>query len=314
MARYAVALTTKTWDAFTERQFERTRAHVRSGEMVVLADETDGRLAVPPKYRKHSVTEADVRALGLQIEYLETLFCHNLDYRFIVFSLNNPQYDYYVFLDSAACIDTDVDTLIGRLAGGGIDLAAQPVAGRMEDWVYTRVHGALYPADTIRGAVLQVAILSKAALAHLHRRRLDLSRRYDAHPDFFWPCCEAFVPTELALAGFACAPLSRYGSVERYDWWPPLLETALPDHRQPGFIHPLLDQPRYIASMLRHTKVRDLLGRRLHGRLLESVPLRAYMGALVATVVRKTAVALGRRLWRAPWTTRRAMPMARRRS
>ena len=305
MAHYAVVMTTNSWDPFTARQFERTKVHVRSGDMVVLADETGRYLPIPPACRAQSIAEADVRALGFQVAYLETLFCHNLDYRFIVFFLDNPGYDYYIFLDAAACIDTDVDALIERLERDGIDLAAEPVGGRMEDWVYTRLHGDLYPAGTIRGAVLQVAVLSKAALAHLHRRRTDLSRRYEARPDFFWPCCEAFVPTELAAAGFKWAPLSRYGSVERYDWWPPLLETALPDERRPGFIHPLLDQPRYVASLLRHSTFRDLLGRGLHQRLLGSVPLHAYLGPLLATILRRTALTLGRRLLQIPRPNRR---------
>ncbi len=299
MVRYAVVFTTNSWDAFTARQFERTKAHVRSGDMVVLADETAGRLAIPTGCRPQSVTEADVQALGFQREYLETLFCHNLDYRFIIFALNNPHYDYYVFLDAAARIETDVDTLIDRLEREGIDLAAQPVSERMEDWVYTRIHGDLYPAGMIRGAVLQVAILSGAALAYLRQKRLDLSRRYAMKPDFFWPCCEAFVPTELEAAGFRWAPLSRYGSVERYDWWPPVLETALPNERRPGFIHPLMDRPRYVAYTLRHTKFRDLLGSKLHEGLLGSVPLRAYLGPLLATILRRIASKLGRRQSRA---------------
>ncbi len=298
MVGYAVVLTTNGWDAFTARQFARTKSHVRSGDMVVLANETAGPIAIPPEMRRQSLTEADVRALGLQVGCSKTVFCHNLDYRFIGFWLANPCYDYYVFLDAAACLDTDADSLIERLQRDGIDLAAQPVGGRMEDWVYTPMHDGLYPAETIRGAVLQVAILSKAALAYLHRRRLDLSRRYADRPDFFWPCAEAFVPTELDAAGFKWAPLSSYGSVERYDWWPPMLETALPRVRRPGFIHPLLDQPRYVASRLRHSTKRELLGRKLHASLLRSVPLRAYLGPLLAAVLGRAALTLRRRLSR----------------
>ena len=291
VARYAAVMTTDGWDPFIESQFARTAARVTSGTMFVLANEAAGLVPVPPHLGAVAVDEAAVRQLRLPIQYERTLFCYNVDYLYYSFFLAHPDFDYYVFFDYPAVVDTDLDDLIAAAERDAVDFVAEPVSGPIADWVYAKSHWPLYPPGTLRGAALPLAILSKAALAFLLQRRLHLARAL-ADGGFVWPFCEAFVPSELARGGFRSVPLSAYGCVESYAWWPPILDTALPARRRPGFIHPLLDQPRFIASSLEHARSRDLLSLRAHARVLRHVPLRAYLRPLVAQASTKLRRAL----------------------
>jgi hypothetical protein len=300
MATYAAVMTTGTWDPFVAKQFDRARVNVKSGDMFVLANETDGPLAIPQAYHPQSISEAMVRDFGLPILYDETLFCHNLDYFYIIFYRNNPAYEYYVFFDFPVFIDTDVDALIAWAAHDEVALVAQPLDVPLADWAYTKPHASVYPPSALQGTLLPMVILSNAALAHLMRQRLALSARYAQQPDFFWPFCEAFVPTELKLAGFKAAPLSDYGAVERFSWRPPILEGTLSDRRAPGFVHPLLDRPRYVAAMLQHTTSRDLFGKAIWTRLSQRLPLTAYIGPLLAAMASRLRQLVLKRLLPVP--------------
>ena len=296
MPTYATVLTTDTWDGFVERQFDRTQANVRSGDMFVIANETAGPVKVPDRCRPLSISEETIRGLGLQILYDRTLFCHNLDYFYIHFYRKNPRYDYYVFLDYPVFIDTDVDALIQRAGQNGIGLIAQPLDVPLSTWVYSKPHASVYPPASLKGTLLPMVVLSNAALAHLTRRRFELSQRYTRHGDFFWPFCEAFVPTELHMAGFKAAALSEYGSVELFSWWPPTLDSTLKADRPEGFIHPLLDRPRYIKTLLQHTKSRELFGRTVLGTLSQHAVSVDYIGPLLLEVARRTRDLVVKRL------------------
>ncbi len=290
MARYAAVMTTNVWDPFVEAQFRRTAANVRSGTTFVLTHAAGSAVPLPPWARSLAVDEGTVRQIGLPIEYQRTLFCYNVDYLYYAFFHAHPDYDYYVFFDYPAVIDLDLDEMVASIARDELDFVAQPVAGPIGDWVYAKAHRDLYPPGALHGAALPLAILSKAALAYLFERRLHLARAL-VRGAVAWPFCEAFVPSELARMGFRSAPLSAYGSVDAFSWWPPVLDATLPTQRRPGFIHPLLDPPRYLRSMLEHARSRDLLSPRTSREILRHVPLRDYLPSFLAQ--------LGANLWRA---------------
>lgn len=295
MPRYAAVMTTDAWDPFVENQYRRTAANVASGTMFVLANESAGPVPLPSGVRGLGVDENAMRWLHLPIAFERTLFCYNVDYLYYAFFLANPDYDYYVFFDYPAVVDVDLDAVIAAAARDEVDLIAEPVPGALADWAYAEAHATLYPPGVLRGTGLSLAVLSKAALAFLLQRRLLLARDFE-RGEVSWPFCEAFVPSELARGGFRAAPLSAHGCVERYAWWPPILEGTLPAVRRPGFIHPLLDRPRYIRSTLEHARSRDLLSLRAHAKILRHVPLREYLGPLLRQAGAKLRSALLARL------------------
>jgi hypothetical protein len=56
--------------------------------------------------------------------------------------------------------------------------------------------------------------------------------------------------------GFVVRKLGDFGKVEKYDWWPPSHEDDLPLLQDQAFLHPVLDERRYVVSCLRYS---DLL-------------------------------------------------------
>ncbi len=52
--------------------------------------------------------------------------------------------------------------------------------------------------------------------------------------------------------GYVSAELSNYADTAAYDTWPPYIEADLPTLEQRPVIHPVLDQPRYVASLLKY--------------------------------------------------------------
>ena len=90
--------------------------------------------------------------------------------------------------------------------------------------------------------------------------------------------------------------LAQFGDVSRYDWFPPTFENDLDmspnDHLE--FIHPVLDQNRYVQSLLKNTHfVRDYIAQdsplrrelaRFPGMAAKSDILRAALARGVARV------------------------------
>lgn len=257
--RYAVVFTTYDWDAFNAAQFRRHAARVASGDMHVVVDESRGAVDVPADLSKVSASQPAAARLGLRVAYLRTLFWHNIDYLYYLFYDRWPDYDYYIFLDYDAVVERDYDDLVAEIHRHRLDFVGHPVGGPLEQWTFYDAQSSIYDPASLRACISAVTVLSNRALAHLFRRRRADSRRPTPQQRTFWPICEAFVPTELAIAGFALADLAAFGDVETFSWWPPTLDERLAPADEPAFIHPVLDRPRFIASMLKHARTADFL-------------------------------------------------------
>jgi hypothetical protein len=74
---------------------------------------------------------------------------------------------------------------------------------------------------------------------------------------------------------FVVRKLGDFGKVENYNWWPPNHERDLPSLQSQDFVHPVLDEEKYVASCLRYGSLRSYFFpdgqlRRLLGRSLKS--------------------------------------------
>src|SRR5262249_20792112 len=96
---------------------------------------------------------------------------------------------------------------------------------------------------------------SKRSVEFLFQRRKDLARRYKAGDIANWPYSEPFIATEMHNNQFAMRNLGDYGKVEKYNWWPPSHEKDLPLLQDQDFLHPILDERKYVASSLRYARL-----------------------------------------------------------
>ena len=140
-----------------------------------------------------------------------------------------------------------------------------------------------------------MSLFSGAALDHLFERRLSQGRALEEGRQASWPFCEGFVPTELALAGFVCRELSEFGDTSAYDHWPPYLEADAGLLAGHTFVHPVLDQRRYVDSL--HKYRIGLAGylnpASLFHRKLRRLPARHYLPVLTRSFMTKARRAIG---------------------
>ena len=124
-----------------------------------------------------------------------------------------------------------------------------------------------------------------------------LTRRYEAGEITNWPYAEAFIPTEMQNNGFVVRKLGEFGKVDKYDWWPPTHEKDLPSLQDQAFLHPVLDERKYVASCLQWSDLRSYFypDGELRRLLDRSSPLSSIPALLMEFIRRLPRLASARR-------------------
>ncbi len=276
-------------DSFVIRQLERLKARVGHGHIYVIADETHGDVGPIPHDRILRATEADMIARGFVNGNPKTaMFWHSADCSLYYLYDEHPAYDHYVTVEYDAVINDDLDRLVAEVAAKGTDFIGQKIPKPASEWPWTRTCDRIYDVASIRPYLNAIAFYSARSVPLLRMRRLELSRQYrDGEIDQF-PLSEAFIGTELELAGMTTGSLSEFGDTSAFDWWPPSNEAELDRLAHCTFIHPLLEGERYVDSLLRNDG--------LHGvfqadspvaEKLRRLPARDYVPKLMTKLVNR---------------------------
>jgi hypothetical protein len=247
---FAVVMRTYQWDGFIQRQMRRYQQASIGGDFFVSADETNARLGDFDGERVLATTNEQLLALGLPNRFEKgSLIWWNNDYPTYAFSQAYPHYDYYVFVEYDSVVRAPIASIVAEIAGRGLDFVAAPIEGELKDWFWWPYARQSYSATELRASLNCISIYSNRAMRLLFDRRLEMGRDPRVKS---WPISEAFVATEIARAGMAFASLAEFGDVTHYDWFPPVLEGQLDEMAGRVFIHPVLDTPRYVSSVLRY--------------------------------------------------------------
>ena len=294
--RTAVLFRTHFWDAFAQRQFDRLLAVAEGTDVFVLVDETSGPVAVPHD-RVVRVSESSLLAMGLARAGEGNLLWFNGDYPLYAFLQQQPGYDYYLQLEYDVVINQPLTGLVAKAAALGADYVGLTKGEPVQDWFWRDSCAGAYALADLRHQLICLSLFSAAALRHLWDRRLAHAHARAAGTLAGWPFCEGFIPTELALAGFACRELSEFGDTDAYDHWPPYLEADTASLQRHPFVHPVLDEVRYVASL--HKYRVGLAGylnpASLFHRKLRRLPRRGYLPALARSFWTKARRDVGRR-------------------
>jgi len=293
--RYAVIFRTHFWDAFAARQMQRLRDRVRNGDIYVVADETRGAIAGIDHDRVMGVTEAQMSKLGLPPRGANaldwygdySLMWFNGDYALYAFLSAHPDYDYYVQLEYDVVLNTDVDEIVARCEQERADFVGLTRGEPVDTWAWRHTCADAYGPSEILYKLICFCVFSRRALRHLFERRLALATTL--RPDQGWPFCEGFIATEVAIAGMNSPELTDFVDTSSYDTWPPVLEADLPSLAHAHVIHPVLDQPRYVSSVLKwkvglsgYLNPASLLHRKLR-----RLPTRDYVQTLATSFAAK---------------------------
>ncbi len=244
----AVVFKAYAWDEFVERQARRLAEAAGSLNFYVLIDETAGPAGPIPFERVIRFTCADLEAAGLAMRFaVGGVLWWNPDYAHYHFLAQCPNYDYYLFVEYDCVVQCSLEKFVVRAVSRGADLIALPIARPFDQWHWTPYQRDVYRSGEAKLALLNVCFHSSAALKLLHQRRLAMN---SDPPVRAWPSSELFIPSEIVRAGMTWLSLADFGNVSHYDWFPPTLEEDLAPAEGDTFLHPVLDRPRYLASML----------------------------------------------------------------
>lgn len=248
---YALVFKTHAWDPFIARQFKRYASRCRDGQLVIVADETNGPIGPIPHAHVIRTNTRELIGLGLANAYPKGgLIWWNTDYPNLLAFHRLPPFPYYVFVEYDSCVTVSIDAMVRDAAAAGTDMVALPTRQDKATWYWTGFHERTYPYADIRGSLNCIAVFSARAMQLMWDRRLAMSAEHEAGRVAFWPGNEVFCATEIGRAGYRFTSIEAFGDASGYEWHPPILEDDLPAQKG-AFLHPVLDQQRYIASVLK---------------------------------------------------------------
>lgn len=289
--RYAVLMKVHYWDGFTERRLQHLLGKVATGDVHVFVDETRGPVGKIPYDRVMRATERDMEELEVLPFPPGQVFWYNVDYPLYYFFSKNRDYDYYLMCEYDAVLNVDIDDLVRTVARDRVDYVGFRfrLTERSTRWDWRETCDGVYPESTILHKYLNcITLHSRRSVEFLLERRRIVTRRYRRGEITNWPFCEAFIPTEMLNNGFVVRQLGDFGRVEKYDWWPPTRESDLASLQDQAFLHPVLDEQKYIVSCVRYGRLQSYFWRdgQLR-RLLERNSLSAIIPALLREFKRR---------------------------
>ena len=255
MMRYAVIMKVHYWDDFAERRLRYLLHRVGSGEVCIFVDETHGPVGPIPHDHVIRVTERDMAVLEVVMQPQGKLFWYSVDYPLYYFYLQNRSYDYYLMCEHDAVFNIELDEFVRMADRDHVDYVGFPLA--KTTWPLRTCEGVYPNSFKLHQWLSCISLHSRRSVEFLLKRRQELTRRYAAGEIVNWPNNEAFIPTEMHNNGFVVRSLADFGNIEKYDWWPPTHEDDLPICQDQAFLHPVLDERRYVKSCVEKSDLRS---------------------------------------------------------
>ena len=250
--RYAVLLKVHYWDDFVERRFRHLLGQVGTGDIYIFVDETHGPVGPIPHDRVIRATERDMERLDVLLHPPGNVFWFNADYPLYYLYLQDNSYDYYLMCEYDTVFNIEMDDFVRTAERDRVDYVGFALADRFSNWPWTQTCDGVYPDSfTLYNWLNAISLHSKRSVEFLLQRRQSLARSYAAGDIANWPYSEAFIATEMHNNGFVVRQLGDFGKVDKYNWWPPSHEKDLPSLQGQDFLHPVLDEQKYVASCLR---------------------------------------------------------------
>lgn len=284
IARYAVLLKLHYWDDFAERRLQHLLRKVTTGDVYIFVDETNGAVGHIGYDHVVRATERDMLELETLLYPEGKVFWYNVDYPLYFFFKRNRSYSYYLMCEHDTVLNIDIDEFVRNAEQGGVDYVGFPLEHRA--WPLQTCEGVYPESFTLHNWLNCISLHSKRSVEFLLERRQALARRYNAGEITNWPNNEAFIPTEMLNNGFVVRKLSDFGKVDKYNWWPPSHENDLPLLEDQAFLHPVLDERRYVASCIQQADLRSYF---LPGSQLRQLLSRTYSASSVPAFLMELA-------------------------
>ena len=147
--------------------------------------------------------------------------------------------------------NVDLVGMVNEAAADGAEIIAYRFQHAEPEWPWLDSCQQAY--DQVWRGLIPILAVSRLAIEYLFDRRRRLTRRFRAGEISAMPYCEGFVPSEIMGSGlFKVRDLSTFGDTSQYEFWPPVLDRRAKLGDEPTFLHPVLNEHRYISNRLRH--------------------------------------------------------------
>ncbi len=244
---YLTLFRTHVWDDTVAAAADRARTLAGSGEFVIAADESKGKLPVAG-FQVFGHTE-DFSALGLPGVPVGRVMWWNSDYVLYAARAAFPQFDYYLLLEFDVLLNCAVQEVVNAAGAIGADLVAHDLRRIGPDSIwYSTISGF---SENPLWAFLPFLLVSGRAVDAMLRLRKDLARQHAGGMVNDWPYCETFVPTAIVQkSNMRFAPLGDFVDVGSLRYRP-FLSVRDPGLSVPNSVaHPLLGGVRFIQAIV----------------------------------------------------------------
>ena len=249
---YAVVFRTHFWDEFTDRQLRRLRSKVHLGDLFVLVDETRGHVTGITSDKVFGLTDEQILSAGYVRAGEGSIQWFSGDVPLYMFQNAYPGYEYYVQIEYDAIINVDLDQVMGDVARNKTDIVALRENEEDKTWHWHSTCTGFYHPSEVTHLLVCLSIFSHKALQQLSAKRLEQAAQFKGGGVTQWPHCEGFIGTEAKKQNLKITGLDAFGDVGAYRWWPPYAEREAFRLRHHAFIHPVLEQSRFVPSVLRN--------------------------------------------------------------
>lgn len=270
---FVILFKVHNWDETVARQYERVVASTRQGDVIVLADITNGPIVMPRNIRRYDIHSRQMAQIGIP----DTSFWFNGDFATILFFLHNPHYEYYVSVEYDVAVLNDMDLIVQDMKANDIDAVYEDLEDPLSRWPHLNSVIDYYNFRDIRTGLFCISFFSRRAVAAFYARRLHQAALKKTFGFRTWPIGEAVMASEMRIAGLKREYLARYCSnLDNYHWNRGMTEEYIKaTSPERTFLHPVCNDSKCITTNL----TADI--RRIDNTLLAKAVLMKRLGFFV---------------------------------
>ncbi|MDT2600052.1 hypothetical protein P7D85_09710 [Enterococcus hulanensis] len=263
--KIAVVYRIYRWDEANQLLLERVKACIGEAQLVVLADESNGRLPVPEEYTIVRYTK-DMGDYQLPSEPEHNCLWWNVDYGLYVLK-DTIDADFYWMLDHDVILPTRFPEIIEDVSKRKTDFVASHIRNASGTWRWYKTGELMDINEPMKAALLMIFGVSRKAINALYNERTRIwkeIKKHDFHlfPRNKWPFCEVLLPNVLRESNnYKVQDLLDYRPDFNFSKYRVAHAKSVYDHShytENDFVHPVLTPEKALTRLRRLTPYQEL--------------------------------------------------------
>lgn len=253
------------WDKANQRLLERIENCIGNAQLIVLADESNGKLAVPEKYTTVRYTK-NMDEYNLPSKPENNCLWWNVDYGLYVLR-DKVEADFYWMLDHDVILPSRFPEIIEDVEKEKADFVASHIRRAAESWRWYKTGELMTLDEPMRAALLMIFGVSKAGIDALYKERLRIWKQLQKNdlqsfPKDKWPFCEVLLPNVLTESnGFKTIDILNYRPAFDFSEYRVAHAKSVNNEKlytETKFVHPVLTPEKALIRLRRLTPYQEL--------------------------------------------------------